>query len=112
MISVKFASLVGAGLQMAYGLSGFFALVSFVFVYFRAPETNGKYLEPMGEDTPGELTPPVTSLTRSSTASNAELRPRTLADPVEAPTPRYRIPCFESPASSSLVAGGELPGTE
>ena len=52
VVSATFPSLADAGLQITYGLYGFFALLSLVFVYFLVPETNGKQLEAMGDDDP------------------------------------------------------------
>ncbi|HJE85110.1 MAG TPA: hypothetical protein K8V94_05985, partial [Corynebacterium amycolatum] len=68
-----------AGLQLAYGLYGFFALVSFVFVYFLVPETNGKQLEAMGEDALGHSAP---KTARPSNQKNMKPRPTTAPDPV------------------------------
>lgn len=48
VVSATFPSLADAGLHLAYGMYGFFAFVSFIFVYFWVPETNGKQLEAMG----------------------------------------------------------------
>ncbi|MCS5479944.1 MFS transporter [Corynebacterium hylobatis] len=59
VVSATFPSLADAGLQLAYGLYGFFALASFVFVFFLVPETNGKQLEAMGEDSPEEPAPQI-----------------------------------------------------
>ncbi|MGP6174017.1 sugar porter family MFS transporter [Corynebacterium sp. A21] len=53
VVSATFPSLADLSLGVAYGLYGFFALLSLVFVYYFIPETNGKQLEAMGEDDPG-----------------------------------------------------------
>lgn len=65
VVSATFPSLADAGLQLTYGLYGFFALLSFVFVFFLVPETNGKQLEAMGEVLPGEASPTVTKIGHS-----------------------------------------------
>lgn len=54
-VSATFPSLADTGLQLAYGLYGLFALLSFVFVFFLVPETNGRQLEAMADFT--EKTP-------------------------------------------------------
>lgn len=59
VVSATFPGLADTGLQLAYGIYGFFALLSFVFVYFLVPETNGKQLEAMGDDAPVEPSPEV-----------------------------------------------------
>ena len=79
VVSATFPSLADAGLQLAYGLYGFFALVSFVFVYFLVPETNGKQLEAMGEDALGHSAP---KTARPSNQKNMKPRPTTAPDPV------------------------------
>ena len=79
VVSSTFPSLADAGLQLAYGLYGFFALVSFVFVYFLVPETNGKQLEAMGEDALGHSAP---KTARPSNQKNMKPRPTTAPDPV------------------------------
>lgn len=57
VVSATFPSLADTGLHLAYGIYGFFALLSFIFVFYLVRETNGKQLEAMGEDTPGEPDP-------------------------------------------------------
>ena len=79
VVSATFPSLADAGLQLAYGLYGFFALVSFVFVYFLVPETNGKQLETMGEDALGHSAP---KTARPSKQKGVKPRPTTAPDPV------------------------------
>lgn len=79
VVSATFPSLADAGLELAYGLYGFFALLSFVFVYFLVPETNGKQLEAMGDDAPREPALPVPG---STIEDDVESRMRTSPDPV------------------------------
>lgn len=56
-VSSTFPALADAGLQLAYGLYGLFALASFIFVFFLIPETNGKQLENMSDFTHGKPSP-------------------------------------------------------
>lgn len=47
LITISFPSLAAAGLQFAYGLYAFFALLSALFVIYMVKETKGKELEQM-----------------------------------------------------------------
>ncbi|ACQ82111.1 sugar transporter [Beutenbergia cavernae DSM 12333] len=49
-ISTTFPVFAEIGLTFAYGFYAFFAVLSFVFVLLRVPETKGKELEDMSED--------------------------------------------------------------
>ena len=44
---MTFPTLAAAGLELAYGLYAFFALLSFLFVWRMVKETKGKELEDM-----------------------------------------------------------------
>ena len=46
-ISTTFPSFSSISLTFAYGFYAVFALLSFLFVFFRVPETKGKELEEM-----------------------------------------------------------------
>ena len=46
-ISTTFPSFSGISLTFAYGFYAVFALLSFLFVFLRVPETKGKELEEM-----------------------------------------------------------------
>ena len=79
VVSATFPSLADAGLHLAYGLYGFFALASFFFVFFLVPETNGKQLEAMGKDSPEELASQIKKPVHSSEASSLKT---SVPDPV------------------------------
>ncbi len=49
-ISTTFPAFADIGLTFAYGFYAFFAALSFVFVYFKVPETKGMELEAMGDN--------------------------------------------------------------
>jgi len=50
VVSTTFPSLAEVGLSLAYGLYAFFALVSFFFVVWQVPETKGRELEDMTDE--------------------------------------------------------------
>ncbi|MEE6280361.1 sugar porter family MFS transporter [Georgenia sunbinii] len=50
VVSTTFPTLSEIGLTLAYGLYAFFALVSFFFVLWKVPETKGRELEDMSDE--------------------------------------------------------------